>query len=97
MRKLPDSNSDIGDDTEVSPIEDRPPGIPRWVMVSGIIVISLVLLFVLLEIIIGGDHGPGRHTPGKHGSRVEPAGQIEHEASGDQTPSGDHTTPGGGH
>lgn len=37
-------------------------GTPRWVKISGIIVIGLVLL-VIISIFsgVGGSHGPGRH------------------------------------
>jgi hypothetical protein len=60
MSKLPNSNSD----TDVRSTEERPPSIPRWVKVSGIIVIVVVLLYVTLELSgAGGKHGPGRHTP----------------------------------
>lgn len=87
MSKLPNSNSDNGDDTGVRPTEDRPPNTPRWVKVVGIIVIALVLLFVIMRFTgIGGEHGPGRHMPGG-----EPAGQIEQEAPGG------HVPPKGGH
>jgi hypothetical protein len=44
---------------------DQPPypGIPRWVKVSGIIVIVLIVLVVVLLVIgLGSDHGPGRHS-----------------------------------
>ena len=38
----------------------QPPPVPRWVKVSGLIaVVLLVLLIVIL--LITGDHGPGRH------------------------------------
>jgi hypothetical protein len=37
-----------------------PPGMPRWVKVSGIIVAVLVLLLVIVLLISGG-HGPRRH------------------------------------
>ncbi len=91
MSKLPNSNSD----TSVKPSEDRPPSTPRWVKVVGIIVIAIVLLFVILKLTgIGGNHGPGRHTPGGG-----PAKQIEQEAPRDvppkdnQTPSADHKRP----
>ena len=53
---------------------DRPPypGIPRWVKVSGIIVIALVVLvMVLLLTGVGGDHGPGRHTGAGGTSPIE--------------------------
>ena len=53
---------------------DRPPypGTPRWVKVSGIIVIGLVLLVVvvLLVAMALGLHtpgGPGGHAPVQHG------------------------------
>jgi hypothetical protein len=44
---------------------DRPPypGIPRWVKVSGIVVLVLVLLVVIIMFANGGRHGPGRHIP----------------------------------
>jgi len=79
---------------------DPPPdtGTPRWVMVFGIIVIVLVLLFVIV-MFIGGEHGPGRHTPsGDVGGQIPPSSLTE-----DLTPSGasgglgGHTPPGGGH
>lgn len=37
------------------------PGIPRWVKVSGIIAIVMVLLVII--IMFTGEHGPGRHAP----------------------------------
>ena len=46
----PDSNSDTGDDTRVRPDRGSPPSTPRWVKVSAIIVIVLVLLFVILHL-----------------------------------------------
>jgi hypothetical protein len=45
---------------------DRPPypGTPLWLKVSGIIAIVLVLLVVIIIFTgVGGEHGPGRHTP----------------------------------
>jgi hypothetical protein len=53
---------------------DRPPypGMPRWVKVSGIIVIVLALLVaIILATGVGGDHGPGRHGGG--GNTPRPA------------------------
>ena len=38
------------------------PGTPRWVKVSGIIALVLVLLVVVVMLISGG-HGPARHIP----------------------------------
>jgi hypothetical protein len=61
---------DTGNHTGVRPTADRPPGTPRWVKVSGIIVGVLVLVFVILQLTgVGpgaGGHGPGM-GPGMHG------------------------------
>ena len=43
---------------------------PRWVKVSGIVVLILVLLVVAIMFISGGEHGPGRHLPSS--SSLEP-------------------------
>ena len=40
-----------------------PPGIPRWLKVSVIIVIVLVLLFGILHLTTGNGMGPGMHIP----------------------------------
>jgi hypothetical protein len=49
---------DTGDDTGVAP------GTPRWVKIFGIIVLVLVLLVGIIIVTgVGGEHGPGRHTP----------------------------------
>ncbi|WP_037733363.1 hypothetical protein [Streptomyces megasporus] len=39
------------------------PGIPRWVKISGITAAALVALAVLVMLLSGGEHGPGRHLP----------------------------------
>ena len=61
------SQSDIdpvaGATTE--PEREAPTGMPRWVKISLIIALVLVLLFVVAKITgAGGDHGPGRHGRG---------------------------------
>jgi len=63
-----DSKSDTGDDT----------GTPRWVKVSGIIALVLVLLVVVLLFTRGpgGNHGPGRHTS-SGGGDIPPSSVIE--------------------
>ena len=56
---------DTGDDTSVGPDGGSTTGAPRWVKVSGVIVLVLVVLFVVLKLTgLGGEHGPGRHSPG---------------------------------
>ena len=55
------------------------PGTPRWVKVSGIIALVLVLLVVIMMIIGPGDHGPGRHAPsGGPGGQTPPSSITEH-------------------
>ena len=45
--------------------QPSPPGMPRWVKVSGIVVGILVLVFLILQLTgIAGQHGPGRHFSG---------------------------------
>lgn len=40
----------------------RPPGMPRWVKVTAIVVGVLILLFLVLQLTgLAGQHGPGRH------------------------------------
>lgn len=36
---------------------------PHWVKIFGGIVIGLILLVVILQFIIGGNHGPNSHIP----------------------------------
>ena len=63
---------------------NRPPypGTPRWVKVFGIIVIVVVLLVVAMMFIVGGEHGPGRHTQsGDAGGQVQPSSAMEAHAS----------------
>lgn len=60
--------------------ERRPaPGTPRWAKAFGLVVLALAILFVLVQLVGGGDHGPGRHLPGG-GSRAghEPPAGVEH-------------------
>ena len=73
----PSPYPDTGDDTGVGPDRGSStayPGIPRWVKVSGIVVLVLVLLVVVMMVSGGGGHGPGRHVPsGGAGDDAPPA------------------------
>jgi hypothetical protein len=72
------SHDERGDETGTGgePI----PGPPRWVKAFGLIALAVVLLFLVVLIVGGGEHGPGRHSP---------AGGT---SSGSETP-GAHTGP----
>jgi prolyl oligopeptidase PreP (S9A serine peptidase family) len=48
---------------------NRPPdtgGTPRWVKVSGLVALAVLVLFVVVLVVGGGEHGPGRHQGGVH-------------------------------
>jgi hypothetical protein len=51
-----------GDVPRGGPDRGSPAGTPRWVKVLGIIIVVLLLL-VGIMVLIGGEHGPGRHAP----------------------------------
>lgn len=59
LGKLSNSSSKITNDT--NGMEEKPPGIPRWVKVSGIIAIVLALLFISMHLFGGGEIGPMHH------------------------------------
>ncbi len=70
LRPYPDAKGDLGDHPGVGPDRGSPtayPGTPRWVKVSGIVVIGLVLLVVVVLLVATalGLHTPG--GPGGHG------------------------------
>ncbi len=51
-----------GDDTDAG--RGSSTGTPRWVKVSGIVALLLVVVFVVLKFTgLGGEHGPARHSP----------------------------------
>ena len=41
----------------------HPPRTPRWVWAALVVVGVLVALGVVLLLVSGGEHGPGRHVP----------------------------------
>lgn len=62
------------------------PRAPRWVKVSAIVAVAVVAAVVLvLALGIGGDHGPGRHSPGG-----EPAEPAQDQPGGHEPPEGAH-------
>ncbi len=57
----PYHNSNSNTDDAASP---ERPSMPRWVKVSVTVVMILILLAVIM-MLVGGNHGPGRHLPTK--------------------------------
>jgi hypothetical protein len=54
-------------------------GTPRWAKTFGIIAIVLALLLIIV-LLAGGDHGPGRHTSFGDTAR---AGTTQYQSAGD--------------
>jgi hypothetical protein len=65
----PPRSRDPGEAAGVAADRGSPPGMPRWVKVSGIIVAVLVLLLVIVLLLSGG-HGPRRHLSGGAGGQL---------------------------
>jgi hypothetical protein len=40
---------------------DGPPGLPHWVKLLAIGVVIAVVALVVVLLLVGGEHGPGRH------------------------------------
>jgi len=74
-------------DDAVAGRKDPDAGMPRWVKVSLIVGLALVLLFVLAQVTgLAGDHGPGRHGPGRHGAGYDTQSSIVQEGAGHSLP-----------
>lgn len=59
---------------------DTPPGLPRWVKLSGIIALVLVVIVLITMFTLGGNHGPGRHLPsGGAGGFTSPIAYQVHQ------------------
>lgn len=64
------------------------PGMPRWVKMSGTVVIVVALLIAfILATGVGGNHGPGRHGGGSETSPAAVAGLDTGGGPGSLAPS----------
>jgi hypothetical protein len=55
-----------------SSVQDLPPKMPSWVKYLLLGLLAAVVLAVLTMLVVGGEHGPGRHG----GSHSAPAGMA---------------------
>ena len=56
---------------------ERPPGMPRWVKATIVVIGILVALFVILKVSgVAGQHGPGRHMSSAPVSVGQPVAQL---------------------
>ncbi len=83
---MADSTDSI-DDKGVGSGPESTTGAPRWVKVFGIIAVVLVLI-VVVALLTGGSHGPGRHLGG---------GQTSPSSVTDSAGVKGHQPPAGGH
>lgn len=47
-----------------APQEIGSSGMPRWVKISLVVAVALVVLAIAVMAVSGGEHGPGRHLGG---------------------------------
>lgn len=55
--------------------DDVPPKMPSWVRYLLLGLLAAVVLAVLTMLVVGGDHGPGRHG-GPHSAPAAMAGSL---------------------
>jgi hypothetical protein len=82
---MPDSGSYRGDTDDANPGDATAApagGTPRWVKVAGVIAL-VVLVMLLVALLTGGKHGPGRHL-GDRGARAVLA--VAPNALGEHSP-----------
>jgi hypothetical protein len=89
MAELSEHRADDG--TGPAPGPEPTIGAPRWVRVSAIIGLAIVVLFVLMMLFGGAEHGPGRHSGSDDDPRQAPSSVG---GSGDADA---HAPPRGGH
>jgi hypothetical protein len=49
--------------TDTQPKRSTPPATPRWVKIMGIVILVAILLFVIVGLFSGIQHGPKLHNP----------------------------------
>ena len=78
----------------VDPPSDSDTGTPRWVKLSAIVAVVVIVL-VGIMLLAGG--GPGGHGPGRHSPSGDPGDRTAPTAVTPTSGAADHTAPAGGH
>jgi len=65
------------DDAGYDPVRGPATGVPRWVKVFLLVTASIVVVGVVVMLLVGGAHGPGRHQ-----SAPPALGQVGATAAG---------------
>jgi hypothetical protein len=60
----PSQEPDARDKTDEASVGGPSGGVPRWVKVSGLVALVVVLLVVVM-LLVPGNHSPGRHLGGQ--------------------------------
>ncbi|GAA3495891.1 hypothetical protein GCM10019016_029920 [Streptomyces prasinosporus] len=60
----PSQEPDTRDKTGEASVGGPSGGVPRWVKVSGLVALVVVLVVVVM-LLVPGNHGPGRHFGGQ--------------------------------
>lgn len=68
--RVPSPNDEYGGRR---PSEEVPPAMPFWVKAFALTAAAIAVALVVLMLVLGGDHGPGRH--------VQPAGSASPAAA----------------
>lgn len=55
---MSDSPEPFNTDTRA---EAKPPGVPRWLKLSAVVLAIAIVALVVTMLLIGGQHGPGGH------------------------------------
>jgi hypothetical protein len=87
----PPRSGDPGEAADLAADHRSPPGMPRWVKVSGLIVAVLVLLLLIVLLISGGEHGPRRHLSGGAGDQLARSSVTASLTLSGGGPGGPHT------
>jgi hypothetical protein len=58
---MPDPISEPSNDNQEHRNSGPPPGLPRWLKISGIVVVAAIAVALIVSLATGTEHGPGLH------------------------------------